>query len=504
LFEHLLLIALPAAPAIGAIVAGSCPERATRLVRAVGWAFSIVTLAAWIVLRAVLPEAAGGELLVSIHVHWVRDLGIGLHLGLDATGLVMAGMISFITLVAMVGTLPSLPELNRAHVVCLLLAEAGMLGVVTSWDLILFIAFWEVTLVPFFFLMGRGPTRGGVAAATRFVVTSVASSVLMWIGVLMLVKAAGAPHTFDLQLLAKRFGASPLRSFPSAWLFIPAFLVRMAAVPLHTWFPAAAANVPTAAAVLLAGGVLPLGGFGLVHVLVRLFGPGLCGVSGWLFWIGLITALGGALASVVQRDLKRLLAYVFLAQMGLALAGLTLGSPEARTGGLLLMVAAGMGGGCLFLFSGVVCSARGNPRIVDISGLWRSHPAFAGLAFAGIASAGAVPGTVGFAGAYLVLRSLSGNFIHLAVAAGAILIMGASALWAYRRVTGGSYHPEMWATFRWPRRRQVTVLAILCVAIVLAGLMPGLISGLRPTGSTGEGPLAVVTGHQHRYGRSGP
>jgi NADH-quinone oxidoreductase subunit M len=479
-FEHLLLVALPAAPAVGAIVAGSCPERATRLVRAVGWTFSIVALVAWIALRAVLPASVGGDLLVSVYLPWVPDLGIGLHLGLDATGLVMAGMISFITLVAMVGTLPSLPELNRAHVVCLLLAEAGMLGVVTSWDLILFIAFWEVTLVPFFFLMGRGPTRGGVAAATRFLVTSVTSSVLMWIGVLMLVEAAGSPLTFDLQVLADRLGGSPLGSFSAAWLFVPAFLVRMAAVPLHTWFPAAAANVPTAAAVMLAGGVLPLGGYGLVHVLVRLFGPDLCGICVWLFWIGLFTALGGALASVVQRDLKRLLAYVFLAQIGLALAGLTLGSEEARTGGLLLLVATGMGGGCLFLFAGVVCTARGNQRIVEISGLWRSHPAFAGLAFAGIASAGAVPGTVGFAGAYLVLRSLSGNILHLAVAAGATLIMGASVLWAYRRVTGGSYHPEMWATFRWPRKRQVTVLAILCVVIVLAGLMPGVISGVAP------------------------
>ena len=80
----------------------------------------------------------------------------------------------------------------------------------------------------------------------------------------------------------------------------------------------------------------------------------------------------------------------------------------------------------------------------------------------------------------MVLHSLSGNFVHLAMAAGAILIMGASVLWAYRRVTGGSYHPEMWATFQWPRRRQVTILAILCVVIVLAGLTPGLISGVGP------------------------
>ncbi len=499
--EHLLLIALPAAPAVGAIVAGCCPKRATRLVWAVGWFFSVAPLVAWVFLRAVLPASAGGDLLVSIHLPWVPDLGIGLHMGLDATGLVMAGMISFIALVAMVGTLPSLPELNRAHVVCLLLAEAGMLGVVTSWDLVLFIAFWEVTLVPFFFLMGRGPTRGGVAAATRFLVTSVASSVLMWIGVLILVEAAGAPRTFDLGELAKRLGASPPSSFSSAWLFVPAFLVRMAAVPLHTWFPAAAASVPTAAAILLVGGVLPLGGYGLVHVLARLFGPGLCGLSVWLFWIGLITALGGALASVVQRDLKRLLAYVFLAQMGLALVGLTLGSEEARMGGFLLLVATGMGGGCLFLFAGVVCSARGTQRIVEIGGLWRFHPAFAGLAFAGIASAAAVPGTVGFAGTYLVLRSLSGNIIHLALAAGAILIMGASVLWAYRRVTGGSYHSEMWATFRWPRSRQVAILALLCVVIVLAGLMPGPISGLRPTGT---GPLVATTDKAHCGGRTGP
>lgn len=472
--QQCLLVALPLTPALGALAGGLCPQRAVRTVRAIGWTCSVLTLAAWVVLRAVLPGGAG--LLVSVHVPWVAGQGIGLHLGLDSTGALMAGMISFVGVVAVVGTLPTSPALGRSHIVFLLLAEAGMLGVVTSWDLILFIAFWEVTLIPFFFLMGRGPTRGGVSAASRFFVISVTSSVLMWVGVLMLVEAAGQPRTFDLAELVQRLRVHPIEASTAMWLFVPAFLVRMAAVPLHTWFPIAAANVPTAAGILLAGGVLPLGGYGLVHVFGRLFGDTPGDAHLWLGWIGLVTGLAGSLASLVQRDLKRLLAHVCLAQIGLSVVGLMTAAPGGRYGALLLLVGAGLGGAALFLFAGVICQARGSQRLVDIAGLWRASPFFAGLAFAGVASAAAVPGTLGFVGAALVLRSLAGDPVRIVLAAGAWLVVGASVLWAYRRVLGGSFQPGVWANERWPRKRQVTILGLIALVVVAAGIMPGLIA----------------------------
>lgn len=473
-FTEFLLVALPAMPALGAVVAGMCPSRATRSVQAIGWGSSIATLLVWILLRSLVSDGSG--LLVSVRIPWVPDLGIGLHLGLDQTGIMMAGLVSLVGVVAVVGTLPSLPELSRSHIICLLLAETGMLGVVAAWDLILFIAFWEVTLVPFFFLMGRGPTRGGVTAASRFFIISVASSVIMWVGVLLVVNAAGLPRTFDLLVLSERLGRNPLQSFHSIWLLAPAFLVRMAAVPLHTWFPVAAANVPTAASIMLAGGVLPLGGYGLSHVLTRLFGPDLCGMSSGLVWIGVITALGGGLASVVQRDLKSLLAYVCLALVGLALVGLTQESVGGRQGGLTMLAATGIGGASLFLFSGVICQARGSQRIVDIGGLWRSHPFFAGLAFAGAASAAAVPGTIGFVGAAQVLSSISDNLVMSLLATSALLVVGASVIWVYRRVLGGSFQKEVWARDPWPLKRQASILALIALLALAVGLMPGMLS----------------------------
>ncbi|MBN2496197.1 MAG: hypothetical protein JXR96_16510 [Deltaproteobacteria bacterium] len=471
--SQILLLALPVTPGLGALLAGLLPSRLIRPVRALGWAFSIGVLGEWVALRAML--AGGDGLLVSAKGPWVAGMGIGVHLGLDSTGFILAGMIAFLGVVALVGTQPSTPELNRTHVVCLLSAEAGMLGVVASWDLILFVAFWEVTLLPFFFLMGRGGARGGVAAATRFVITSVISSVLMWVGVLWLVQIAGEPWTFDLEELAGRLGAAqlPLGCF---WLMALTFLMRMAAFGLHTWLPEVSVDVPTAANVLLAGGVLPLGGFGFVHILQRLFPPDLLGMSAVFTWIGLATALCGGLASVVQRDLKRLLSYACLAQVGLALAGLSLGGADARQGGLMMLVAAGLAGAGLFLFVGVIGQARGSQRIVDISGLWRSHPAFAGLAFGGVASVAAMPGTLGFVGAYQILHSLVGDLPGLAVALGSILAAGGALLWAYRRILGGSHQAEVWTRETWPRRREVGILALLTVALLVAGLLPGLIT----------------------------
>ena len=470
---QVLLLALPVIPALGAILAGVLPATNRQAIRAVGWTFSIITLIVWVILRISLSSQE--ELLVSVRWPWVQSLGMSLHFGLNEIGIMLAGLVSLVSTAATVATLPSAPELNRTHIVSLLLVQAGLMGVVTSWDLILFIAFWDLTLIAFFFLMGRGPRRSGVAAATRFVITSVSSSVLMWVGVLWLVAVAGEPRSFDLLLLPERIAG--LDHIPSGlvWLFAAAFLVRMAALPLHTWFPIAAAEVPTAGGILLAGGVLPLAGFGLVHILVRLFGPDLGGMAQWFHLIGLITAICGGLASIVQRDLKRLFAFVCLAQMGLALAGLTSPSMEARQGGLLMLVACGLGGTSLFLFAGVICQARGSQRLVDISGLWRSQPMFAGLAFAGVASAAAMPGTCGFVAAFLILKASAGDITALSLISVAVLVVSSSITWAYRRVLGGGFQSELWTQERWPRNRQIGILMILMFSILLGGLFPGLV-----------------------------
>ena len=162
-FAKILLIALPLVPAFGAILAGVLPARSSQAMRAVGWTFSIGALLVWIMLRAILTGSEG--LLVSVNVPWVPSLGISLHLGLDGVGFMMAGMVAFVSVAATVGTIPTEPEWTRTHIVCLLLAEAGMLGVVAAWDLLLFIAFWDVTLVAFFFLMGTGRKPSSAATA---------------------------------------------------------------------------------------------------------------------------------------------------------------------------------------------------------------------------------------------------------------------------------------------------------------------------------------------------
>ncbi len=485
---QILLLALPATPAVGALAAGMCPASSTRLVRGIGWTFAIVTALMWVAVRATLPSGEG--LLVSVRLPWIPDLGISLHLGLDNTGAVLAGMVAFVGVAAVVGTLPPLPEIDRSYIVCLLLAETGMLGVLSAWDLIVFITFWELTLVPFFFLMGRGPMRGEVVAATRFFVTSVASSVVMWVGVLWVVNQVDTP-TFDLLDLSARLAGTDITSNPWVWLFVPAFLMRMAAFPLHTWFPAAQSIVPTAASILLAGGVLPLGGFGIIHVLTPLFGVERGVFGPWLAIIGLTTALGAGLMAPVQRDLKRLLAYTCLGQIGLALVGLTLPAGSGSYGGLLLLLAAGLGGAALFLFAGVICKARDSQRVVEFSGLWRSHPAFAGLAFAAAASVAAVPGTIGFIGSYLVLEAVADNFILAALSSLAMLLIGIAVLSVFLRISKGSYQEEFWSKERWPTKRQVSILLLLMLAIIAAGIIPGLVapssvSDVAPTAHTAD------------------
>ena len=482
LWHKVLLLALPVVPALGALLAGMVPSKAARLIRATGWIFSFVTLVLWVGLRLSFPSGDG--LVLEVRAPWVTDLGIGLHFGLDWNGLLMSGLIALVAFAATVGTLPSLPELNRAHVVCLLMAEAGMMGVVTSWDLILFISFWEITLVPFFFLMGKGPSRGGVPAASRFFITSVMSSVLMWVGVLVLVKAAGLPRTFDLVELANRLGQESMCLAAGVWLIAPAFFMRMAIVPLHTWFPVASANVSTAASVMLAGGVVPLGGFGLVHVLDRLLGPSLCGLGQWAVWIGLVTGLSGAVASLVQRDLKRFLSFICTAWAGLSLVALGLPDASAHSAGLILLVASGISGATLFLFVGVVCRARGSQRVLELGGVGHARPAFVGFAFAAVASLSALPGTLGFSAISLLLKASLGEPWIVYCLALTLFLIGASTLWTFWRVIGGSFQEEVWTHEKWPLRRQVFIMVLITAVVLVGGLLPTWL--LAP----GQGPVA--------------
>jgi NADH-quinone oxidoreductase subunit M len=296
----------------------------------------------------------------------------------------------------------------------------------------------------------------------------------MWVGTLWLVDLAPGPLSFDLLVLSERLALLGPLPTELVWLFAAGFMVRMAAFPLHTWFPAAVSAVPTSASVLLVGGVLPLAGFGIVHVLSRLLGPAFVENAKCFVWMGLVTAVGGGLASLVQRDIKRLFAFVCLAQMGLALCGLMLPGTQAQRGGLLMLVAVGLGGACLFIFGGVVCQARGSQRLVDMGGLWRTQPLFAGLAFAGVATVACMPATVGFVGAVkLLVSSLANPWVSVLIAT-SILICGSSVTWAYRRMLGGVHQKEMWSKERWPRKRQMLVVILLAVTIVLFGLFPGL------------------------------
>jgi NADH-quinone oxidoreductase subunit M len=467
-----LLVGLVGVPAIGAICVCFCPQKATKIIRVIGGLFSVAVVVIWLLLWGHLSQAEQ----ILFRFGWLTEFGVGLHFGLDHAGSLIAGVIAIVAVFAQIGTSPSVTERSRVHVVCLLLVEAGMLGVVTSWDLIMFIVFWEVTLMPLFILMGLGPDQRGVTAASRFFISSVISSVLMWIGVLLVVKMAGAPKTFDLLELSNRLQENRSLLTTTVWLFAPAFLVRMAAVPLHTWFPQAVSSVPPAASIMLAGGMLPLSGYGFLHILCGLFGPDLGGVNQWFMWIGLITGLGCGVASVVQRDLKSMLAYVLLSQIGLAIVGFSLPGGRGYPGGVMMLVAIGLSGAALFLFAGVVCRARTSQRIIDISGLWRVHPAFVGLVFASVASLAAVPGTVGFVGLTSILVAASDNIVVTLIGIGTVLVAGGAILWVHQRINGGSFHQEMWTGGHWPYRKQTVILGLIAILILIGGIVPGLIS----------------------------
>ena len=421
--------------------------------------------------------------LVEFKVPWIPDWGVSFSLAMDGVSLVLVLLTDFLGVLAVAASWRGIQERVGFFHFNLMWVTAAIIGGFLAMDLFLFYVFWEVMLVPLYFLIALWGHERRIYAAIKFFLFTQASGLLMLVGILGLFfihgRAAGV-YTFDYRELL----GTPMSSSAALWLFMAffiAFAVKLPAVPVHTWLPDAHTQAPTAGSVILAGLVLKVGAYGLLRFAVPLFPGAAAALSPYIMALAVIGILYGALLAFGQRDLKRLVAYTSVSHMGFVLLGIFAWNATALNGVVAVMVAHGVSTGALFILVGQLYERVHTHDLNRMGGLWETAPRLGGFTlFFALASLG-LPGTANFVGEFLVLLGTYRGHIALAAVAALGLVAAAIySLWIVQRVFHGP-NRERWR-FSDLTPRETAIAAALAAAVLWIGLYPAPL--LRTVGPT--------------------
>jgi NADH-quinone oxidoreductase subunit M len=455
-----------------ALVPRNLSERAARLaVEGLGLAATLATLALAVTIAVRYHSGNGGYRLVSIH-KWAPALGISWHLGVDGISLFLVLMAAVLFPLALLAS--PVREHPRSYVAWILLLEAGCLGSFVSLDLILFFLFFELTLVPVYFVIaGWGFTRRAYAAIKFFLYTFTGSAFLL-VGIVALafIHEHQTGHlTFDLVTLSH----TRLSLTDQVLLFLAftaAFAVKVPIFPFHTWSPDAYAEAPVAGSVILAAVMAKMGTYGIIRFDLSLFPRAVVDLAPLLLTLGVAGILYGSIVAAATRDLKRLVAYSSLAQLGFIVLGIFALSTQGLTGSVLQMVNHGLIVTVLFIVIGFIYDRRGTWQTTELRGLQRPAPVLAAAFTVGMLASIGLPGLNGFVGELLILL---GTFLThrwwAVVATAGVLLAAVYLLWAYQQ----AFHHEPDAatsTVRDLSWREGAVVAPLVVIIFFLGIYP--------------------------------
>ena len=406
---------------------------------------------------------------------WIPALGISYEVGVDGVSLLLMVLTTFLMPLAILASWDSISSRTREFMICLLFLETGMVGVFAAVDLFLFYVFWEATLIPMYFLIGvwGGPQR--IYAAVKFILYTMAGSLLMLVAILALYfihRQATGIATFNLFQLA----GLDLSLSTQRWLFLAfflAFAIKVPLFPFHTWLPDAHVEAPTAGSVILAGVLLKMGTYGFVRFCLPLF-PQASVDAAWL--IGSLAVIGiiyGALMAFVQTDIKKLVAYSSVSHLGFVMLGIFAFNLQGLDGAVLQMVNHGLSTGALFLLVGMLYDRRHTRMLADFGGLAKVIPVFAGFLMVVCLSSLGLPGLNGFVGEFLVLLGAFQSVPTFAVlGALGVILSAVYLLWMYQRAMFGEVTHDRNKTLVDLTAREIAILVPVVLVIVWIGVYP--------------------------------
>lgn len=479
--QHLLsiLIWLPIVGGVALIAIGDDNDAASPragLMRIAALAVSLVTFLISIVLYAGFDNAAT-DMQFAEHVPWIASMNVFYSLGVDGISTPLILLTTFITPLVVISSWNTIKNRPAQYFAAFLILEGLMIGVFSALDALLFYVFWEAMLIPMFLIIGIWGGKRRIYATLKFFLYTFLGSVLMLVAFIYLYGQTGGFDLFE-------FMDAPLTLTAQKLIFVAfliAFAVKVPMWPVHTWLPDAHVEAPTGGSVILAAIMLKMGGYGFIRLSLPIVPDGSEYFAVMMIALSLIAVVYIGFVALMQKDMKKLIAYSSIAHMGFVTLGLfilwsfngTSGGVLGVTGGMVQMISHGLISGAMFLCVGVLYDRMHSREIADYGGVANTMPTFAAfMVLFSMANAG-LPGTSGFVGEFMVIiASFKANFWFAFLAATTLIFGAAYTLWMVKRVIYGEVANDKVAALKDLNGREFLVLTILAISVLLVGLWP--------------------------------
>jgi NADH-quinone oxidoreductase subunit M len=478
-------------PIAGVAVIVALPRGQLRAIRAVALAATAADFIASLWAAAAFDFSRAGTLQLTEQTPWIPSLGATYQLAVDGLSLPLVVLTTLLTVLCVIYSW-RIDLRPKEYMILFLLLETGMLGVFLALDFFLFYVFWEVSLIPMYFIIGVWGGARRLYAAIKFFLYTLVGSLAMLLSILI-VYFHSSPRTFDMVRL---FQEKPLAgdlhlAILAFWGFFLAFAIKVPMFPFHTWLPDAHVEAPTAGSVLLAAVLLKLGTYGFVRIVLPLLPTAFHALAWMVALLAAIAAVYGALVAMAQTDLKKLVAYSSVNHMGYVMLGVAAAAaaetqgPALRNAGTIAlngatmqMLAHGVITGALFFLVGVIYDYRAHTRGVnDFGGLWERLPVYTGVTMLAMLASLGLPGLMGFVAEFSIFLGAYQIYPALTIAALAgVVITVAFFLWTIYRIFWGPFNPR-WAGLRDLDGREAWTLAPLGALMIAVGLYPAPVVG---------------------------
>ena len=467
-------------PVLGAILLLFFNKKNENLIRYFGLTVSVIVFILSLILYFNF-NVENGDFQFLYKFKWISNLNISFFVGLDGMSMLLLLLTTFITPLTLISSWSSIKKNVKEFTFFMLLLETGIIGVFISLDLFLFYIFWELMLIPMYFIIGIWGGKKRIYASIKFFIYTMAGSLLMLVAIIWLAIYASTSlgHlSTDIIELYKVGPAIPESIQLYMFLaFALSFAIKIPLFPFHTWLPDAHTEAPTAGSVILAAVLLKMGTYGLIRFNLPLFPQASIYFAPFISVLAVIGIIYGALVAMVQKDMKRLVAYSSVALLAFVVLGIFAMTTESLQGAIIQMVNHGLSTGALFLLVGIIYERTHTREISDYGGIAKIVPIFSfALLFASLSSIG-LPGLNGFVGEFLILLGsfkspVLNSWIYTVFATSGIIFAAIYMLWMYQRIVFGRVTNPTLEGLKDMNKREMFVLTPIFIFIVWIGIYP--------------------------------